>query len=148
MRKILSAATSIVAAAVLVLVAVQPASANSWTAFCLDQVQYTAHNQTGQPTARLQCQMQGGPAAHYGYTGPVNGLIGVNTWAGIQRYLQAEWGYTGPANGIPGPNTYNAMIRAGNLWSYPNGTRPQDGSLTEADWQNFAYLLKLTYFGP
>ena len=40
-------------------------------------------------------------ASHHGYTGPIDGVLGKNSWAGTQRGL-ADYGYTGPADGVPG----------------------------------------------
>jgi hypothetical protein len=46
-------------------------------------------------------------ASHHGYTGPVNGILGPNSWAGTQRGL-VDYGYTGPDNGVPG--MFNFML--------------------------------------
>lgn len=48
----------------------------------------------------------------YGYVGPVDGIPGPNTWKGLQRLAAAEGGYTGPVDGVPGPNTFAALARA------------------------------------
>ncbi|MEW2389140.1 peptidoglycan-binding protein [Streptomyces venezuelae] len=39
-------------------------------------------------------------AAHWQYTGPINGALGTSSWAAFQRCLKAEWNYTGPINGV------------------------------------------------
>jgi peptidoglycan hydrolase-like protein with peptidoglycan-binding domain len=46
--------------------------------------------------------------AHWGYTGPIDGVPGVNTYEAWQR-MAATYGYTGPIDGDPGPNTYRAI---------------------------------------
>ena len=38
------------------------------------------------------------------YTGPQDGVFGVNTWKGIQTSIRGV-GYTGPVDGVPGANT-------------------------------------------
>ncbi|MBF4462665.1 MULTISPECIES: GH25 family lysozyme [unclassified Rathayibacter] len=53
----------------------------------------------------------------YGYTGPIDGAPGVNTWMALQRLAQ-EGGYTGPIDGVPGTNTYTGL----NNWLAGNGT--------------------------
>ncbi|GLY20982.1 peptidoglycan DD-metalloendopeptidase family protein [Micromonospora sp. NBRC 101691] len=55
--------------------------------------------------AALQRAMRG-----YGYTGPIDGVPGVNTWAAVQR-LAARWGYTGPIDGVMGPNSWRGFAR-------------------------------------
>lgn len=62
-------------------------------------------------------------ASYHGYTGPIDGVLGANSWAGTQRGL-ADYGYTGPADGIPGTNTYKAMQRLASYYGY---TGPIDG---------------------
>lgn len=64
-------------------------------------------------------------ASFYGYTGPIDGVLGENSWAGTQRGLR-DYGYTGPDDGIPGVNTYKAMQRLAANWGY---TGPIDGEL-------------------
>lgn len=64
-------------------------------------------------------------ASLYGYTGPIDGILGKNSWAGTQRGLR-NYGYTGPDDGVPGVNTYKAMQRLAAQWGY---TGPVDGEL-------------------
>jgi len=64
-------------------------------------------------------------AKMYGYTGPIDGVLGTNSWAGTQRGLR-NYGYTGPDDGIPGTNTYKAMQQLASHWGY---TGPIDGVL-------------------
>lgn len=46
----------------------------------------------------------------HGYTGPVDGLPGPNTYKALQTSVKDN-GYTGPIDGLPGPNTYKALQR-------------------------------------
>lgn len=73
-------------------------------------------------------------ASHYGYTGPIDGVLGVNSWAGTQRGLR-DYGYTGPDDGIPGTNTYMAMQRLASHWGY---TGPIDGELGPNSYRGLA----------
>lgn len=148
----------------LVTVVAQPASAIGWQEPCTSSVYSgTAWQNTTSPTGTstadkiVWCQIQAGPAndpnnvnapqgGGFVYNYLANGIPGPNTWKGLQSYLSTDWGYRGPINGIPGPNTYNAIIRAGN-WSAALGVQPQDGSLSTTDWRNFAYHIKVSYWG-
>lgn len=72
-------------------------------------------------------------ASFYGYTGPIDGVPGTNTWNAVQRGFQnlgyevaesgsmdaqtqtvmqliaQEYGYTGPVDGVLGPNSYRGF---------------------------------------
>jgi len=76
-------------------------------------------------------------ASMYGYTGPIDGVLGTNSWAGTQRGL-VNYGYTGPDDGIPGTNTYKAMQRLASYYGY---TGPIDGELGPNSYKGLA-----TYF--
>ncbi|RYH16047.1 hypothetical protein EON65_30730 [archaeon] len=73
-------------------------------------------------------------ASHYGYTGPIDGVLGQNSWAGTQRGLR-NYGYTGPDDGVPGTNTYMAMQRLASHWGY---TGPIDGELGPNSYKGLA----------
>ncbi|MEU3748086.1 MULTISPECIES: GH25 family lysozyme [Streptomyces] len=60
-----------------------------------------------------------------GYTGPVDGAIGVNGWKGVQTAVRG-YGYTGPIDGVPGPATYKAVQALARDGGY---TGPIDGVL-------------------
>jgi hypothetical protein len=47
-------------------------------------------------------------ASHHGYTGPIDGVLGENSWAGTQRGL-VDYGYNGPADGVPGELNFPAL---------------------------------------
>jgi GH25 family lysozyme M1 (1,4-beta-N-acetylmuramidase)/lysozyme family protein len=60
-----------------------------------------------------------------GYTGPVDGVMGVNSWKGVQTAVRG-FGYTGPIDGVPGTNTYLAIQTLARDGGY---TGPVDGVL-------------------
>lgn len=144
-RKLASIAMTALVATLLVPVGAQSASANTITAYCQQHL-YDQTQTVAQPSTALYCQLQE-LARLNGYTGPINGVLGVNSWKGIQAYLRDTWGYLGPVNGIPGVNTYKAMQRAGNQlawWPTPSAV---DGTLETRDWQAFAYVVRLYITG-
>lgn len=145
-RKIASLSLTALVVALLVPLGAQSASANTITTYC-SQHMYDQTATTAQPSTALYCQMQQMASSGYGYTGPINGTLGVNSWAGVQRYLKANWNYLGPADGYPGVNTYKAMQRAGNArgwWPTPSVV---DGTLETRDWQAWAYVVRFQVTG-
>ncbi|MET0402038.1 MAG: GH25 family lysozyme [Cystobacter sp.] len=44
-----------------------------------------------------------------GYTGPLDGVPGTQTWVGVQKALRALGYYDGPTDGVPGLNTYKGL---------------------------------------
>lgn len=48
---------------------------------------------------------------HWGYTGDIDGLPGIQTWMAVQRLLTAQAGYTGTVDGVPAGLTYGAFQR-------------------------------------
>ncbi len=75
----------------------------------------------------------------WGYTGPVDGLLGTNSWKAIQNYLKKHWGYKDAIDGIPGPNTIKALQRF--LKEHSQYQGPIDGIAgpdTRAAWANWA----------
>jgi len=73
-----------------------------------------------------------------GYNGPVDGVLGKNTWAAIQRGRKRWDGYDGPIDGIPGVNTYKALQRAAQHGGYDG---PIDGVLGKNSYRGLAKLL-------
>ncbi len=97
-------------------------------------VPVTNTQDTGVPNATFYMRLQLWAAQH-GYTGPIDGELGPNTWRGVQMGLVARgyaisvtgtpdeqtyaaiqsvaalYGYTGPIDGEPGPNTYRGFAR-------------------------------------
>uniref|UniRef100_A0AAU2W226 Peptidoglycan DD-metalloendopeptidase family protein n=1 Tax=Streptomyces sp. NBC_00008 TaxID=2903610 RepID=A0AAU2W226_9ACTN len=72
-----------------------------------------------------------------GYTGPVDGVPGANTYAALQRNLR-DWGYTGPIDGVPGTNTWAALQRLAAQNGY---TGPIDGVMGPNSWRGFAHFI-------
>lgn len=72
-----------------------------------------------------------------GYTGPIDGVPGVNTYAALQLNMR-NYGYTGPIDGIMGPNSWKAVQR---LASYHGYTGPIDGIMGPNSWRGFATFI-------
>ena len=72
-----------------------------------------------------------------GYTGPIDGVPGVNTYAALQRQMH-NYGYTGPDDGVPGVNTYAALQRLAAQYGY---TGPIDGVMGPNSWRGVATFL-------
>ncbi len=72
-----------------------------------------------------------------GYTGPIDGAPGVNTYAALQRQMR-NYGYTGPIDGVPGTNTYAALQRLAARYGY---TGPIDGVMGPNSWRGVATFL-------
>lgn len=104
---------------------------------------YRDQSGTALPSQALWCQVQAGPAATKGYRGDVDGVMGPNSWAGLQRYLQENHGYPGPIDGIPGTNTYKAMQRWAAIFGYGGAV---DGVMGPNSWRGFAYGVKVNFF--
>lgn len=74
-----------------------------------------------------------------GYTGPIDGVLAIQSWKGIQTVLHARWGYEGLIDGKPGPLTYAALQR---LAAARGGYRgPIDGKPARATWRGVAQYL-------
>ncbi|NUT34615.1 MAG: peptidase M23 [Hamadaea sp.] len=61
-----------------------------------------------------------------GYVGPLDGVLGPNSWRGIQTYLTQLSLYSGPIDGVPGLNTYKGLQLLAQRGGY---TGPVDGIL-------------------
>ena len=73
------------------------------------------------------------------YSGPVDGIPGVNTHKGVQLTCK-NVGYTGPIDGIPGPNTcHYVQVYAARFGDY---TGPIDSVLGPNSWAGFALGLE------
>ena len=59
-----------------------------------------------------------------GYTGPIDGVPGVNTWKAVQGLLNRYGFYSGPVDGVPGINTWQGVQKLAQLGGY---TGPVDG---------------------
>lgn len=76
-------------------------------------------------TASDQTVLQTLAARFGGYTGPIDGAMGIYSWEGVQTAVRA-YGYTGPIDGVPGTMTYHAIQLLARDGGY---TGPQDGIL-------------------
>jgi peptidoglycan hydrolase-like protein with peptidoglycan-binding domain len=74
---------------------------------------------TTQEAKYVQCWLR-----DWGYTGPIDGLLGTESWKAYQRFLKQYYGYTGAIDGDPGPNTIRALQREMRNYGY---TGPIDG---------------------
>jgi len=151
MNRIQTLITGATAVAVLtaggVFAAPASAQAASWTAYCQQ------HVNDGAPYAAVAdqttwCRVQAGPAAigdgQTKYTGTVDGVMGSNSWKGLQAYLKKNHGYGGPIDGVPGTQTYAAMQRfaaQNNLY-----TGPIDGDMGANSWRGFNQNLRILFF--
>lgn len=124
-----------------------PASALTWTQYCRDHV-YDGVPYDTYLSKTAQCRIQAGPAAsggpEYKYNGAVDGVMGTNSWKGLQSMLKRHWGYTGPVDGVPGANTYKAMQRWAATYGYAG---PIDGVMGANSWSYFNRAVRVSYFG-
>lgn len=125
----------------IVLVDTSTAMAHT-TLYCQGNL-YRDHSGTSLPNQALWCQVQAGPASAEGYRGDVDGVMGPNSWAGLQRYLHANYGYPGPIDGSPGINTYKAMQRWAKLFGYGGSV---DGVMGPNSWRGFASGVRVNFF--
>jgi len=92
--------------------------------------------ETGNPNTTFYMRMQVF-AALYNYTGPVDGIMGPNSWKGVQRGLIAN-GYSVSVTGTPDSATYSAMQSVGAQYGY---TGPVDGIMGPNSYRGFARFL-------
>jgi hypothetical protein len=145
-RKLIGVVATSALALGLLGVGASSASAVTASDFCFDNLRSHTELAAVLPSKALNCQLQAGPARAYGYTGTVEGKLGVNSWKGIQGYLKAKWGYAGPINGIPGKNTYEAIQRAANTSGLFDTPVKVDGTLALKDWRGWAYRVRMNFF--
>jgi peptidoglycan hydrolase-like protein with peptidoglycan-binding domain len=70
----------------------------------------------------------------WGYTGPLDGRLGTESWQAFQRYLAAHRGYQGPIDGRLNPQTILALQRElADGWGYG----PADGIVGPALYAAF-----------
>jgi GH25 family lysozyme M1 (1,4-beta-N-acetylmuramidase) len=97
----------------------------------------TTTEQDGVPGTVFWQRAQNWLRIEQGYTGPVDGVPGVNTYSALQRAMRA-YGYTGPIDGVPGVNTWSAVQRLAAQWGY---TGPVDGVMGPNSWRGVAKFL-------
>lgn len=94
----------------------------------------TTTEQDGIPGPIMWKRTQNWLRIEQGYTGPIDGVPGVYTYAALQRAMRA-YGYTGPIDGVPGRYTWSAVQRLAARWGY---TGPIDGVMGPNSWRGFA----------
>lgn len=91
---------------------------------------------TGVPSTCFYKDVQGYMLQAWGYPGPMDGVMGSNSWKAMQRLLKQGSFYTGAIDGVAGPATKKALqkylARAG-LYS-----GRIDGVLGKASWKALA----------
>ncbi len=92
--------------------------------------------ETGVPNTTFYMRMQVFGSL-YNYTGPVDGIMGSNSWKGVQRGLSAM-GYSVSVSGTPDSDTYAAMQSVGAQYGY---TGPVDGILGPNSYRGFSMFL-------
>ncbi|MFF2377653.1 peptidoglycan-binding domain-containing protein [Streptomyces xiamenensis] len=75
-----------------------------------DSVRPLTVNNLGLTTEEAK-NIQRALAHSWDYTGPIDGLLGTDSWKALQRHLAQSWGYTDAIDGIAGPNTIKALQR-------------------------------------
>ena len=145
-NKLIAAGSATLLALGLVVTGASAASAVEVSDYCLNNLNARTQYSTELPSRALFCQMQAGPARAYGYTGPITGVMGPNSWKGTQRYLAAHWGYKGAISGKTGKPMREAMERAANATGFQTTPQPIDGSLSLKDWQGWAYRVRINFF--
>lgn len=92
-----------------------------------------------EPTGKLAERVQQALKARGRYSGPVDGVFGVNTRKGVQLTIK-NVGYAGPIDGIPGRETsYYIQEYARRFGDYKG---PVDRAPREMSWQGFALGLE------
>ncbi|MGL4173087.1 MAG: peptidoglycan-binding domain-containing protein [Actinomycetota bacterium] len=137
--------------------------AGGFSPFCMDVVNAAKASEAyfdtlAYPSQEMWCLIQYGvgsqtpmhlPAAIQNprvYTGPVDGIPGINTWKSIQENMKLFAYYEGPVDGIPGPNTYKSMQT---FAAYYFGTRyegPIDGVMGYYSWREFTKEMAQLYW--
>ncbi|MFD5317564.1 peptidoglycan-binding protein [Streptomyces sp. NPDC127098] len=79
----------------------------------------------------------------WGYTGPIDGLLGTESWMALQRFLRSAHGYGGPIDGIVGPETVMALQRWMRTWDYDG---PIDGIAGPGTQAAFKLWARTTFF--
>ncbi|MFB7951354.1 GH25 family lysozyme [Streptomyces sp. NPDC056045] len=97
----------------------------------------TTTEQDGIPGPVMWKRTQNWLRIESGYTGPIDGVPGPNTYAALQRNMRG-WGYTGPIDGAPGPNTWAALQRLAAAHGY---TGPVDGVMGPNSWRGFSRFI-------
>lgn len=98
----------------------------------------TATSTDGVPGTIFWQRLQVFARIHGGYSGPIDGRLGTDSWKGVQKPMR-NYGYTGPIDGKPGVNTYKAMQRLAQQKSTYRG--PIDGTMGVNSWKAWGLFL-------
>jgi len=94
--------------------------------------------QSGKPNAAFWKRLQW--YAHLnGYKGAIDGVMGVQSWKGVQTGLK-NYGYTGLIDGKPGTLTYKALQKMAAKYGYSGKI---DGHMGISSWKGVARRLNL-----
>lgn len=75
----------------------------------------------------------------WGYPGPIDGLLGTDSWKAMQRYLKKHWEYGGPIDGIVGSGTVKGLQRMlKQHYNYNGAIDGIAGPQTKAAFKRFA----------
>ncbi|ASD24259.1 hypothetical protein C3B61_15190 [Cryobacterium zongtaii] len=75
--------------------------------------------------------------------------MGTASWQGVQRFLAKYYGYTGPIDGAPGSNTYKALQRWAADGSHGGRyTGPIDGVMGTNSWSNLDRAVGYDFYSP
>lgn len=97
----------------------------------------TATEDDGEPGPVFYKRMQNWLRITEGYTGPIDGDPGTNTYKALQSAMRA-YAYTGPVDGVMGTNSWKAVQRLAAKWGYDG---PIDGAMGANSWRGFAKFL-------
>jgi lysozyme family protein len=75
-----------------------------------EPVSVLAVNNLGLTTGEAE-NVQNWMKQYWGYTGPIDGRLGTESWKAFQRFLKEHWGYTGPLDGEVERGTVVALQR-------------------------------------
>ncbi|MFC5070616.1 glycoside hydrolase family 25 protein [Kitasatospora cinereorecta] len=102
-----------------------------------DGLPKTSTEQDGVPGTVMWMRTQNWLRIESGYTGPIDGVPGVNTYAALQRNMR-NWGYTGPIDGVMGVNSWSAVQRLAAAHGY---TGPIDGAMGPNSWRAYSSFI-------
>lgn len=95
---------------------------------------------TGVPYCDFWSYVQGIMARPGGYTGAIDGVMGTNSWEGVQRYLNSNIGAGLTVDGVAGTNTNKAIQRWINTFDWVTPV-VVDGVRGPATYESWASVL-------
>ena len=97
----------------------------------------TSTEDDGVPGPVFYKRMQNWLRITAGYSGPIDGAPGTNTYKALQSAMRA-YAYTGPIDGVMGTSSWKAVQRLAAKWGYDG---PIDGAMGANSWRGFAAFL-------